>query len=282
LEYLHHKYGVLPWEVVCNPAVHIARDGFPVTEDLVLYMGYAMSGGNNFLVEDPNWAVDFAPNGTLLKLNDTMTRKRYADTLEMIGRKGARAFYEGPIAKATIAAIQASNGTMTLKDLRNYNVAVRPPVKIDYRGYKLFSCGAPSSGSVALSTLKIIEGYDMSDKSLLNLSTHRLDEAMRFAYGAHNELGDPEFVKGMENFEAEMLKPSTAAEIRAKISDHHTKNVSEYNPKALWSPETHGTSHIVTADASGMSITLTSTINLLFGSQVIVPETGMYRTSDSD
>lgn len=34
-----------------------------VTEDLVRYMGYAMSGGNNFLVDDPNWAIDFAPNG---------------------------------------------------------------------------------------------------------------------------------------------------------------------------------------------------------------------------
>lgn len=165
---------------------------------------------------------------------------------------------------------------MTLEDLRDYAVSVRDPIQIKYRGYKLFSCGAPSSGSVALSTLKIIEGYNMSDKSLRDLNTHRLDEAMRFAYGAHNELGDPDFVEGMDAFEAVMLKPSTAAEIRSKISDHHTKNVSYYDPKGLTSPETHGTSHVVTADASGMSITLTSTINLLFGSQVIVPETGTF------
>jgi gamma-glutamyltranspeptidase/glutathione hydrolase len=163
---------------------------------------------------------------------------------------------------------------MTLKDLRDYTVAVRDSIKIDYRGYRLFSCGAPSSGSVALSTLKIIEGYDMSDKDIHDLNTHRLDEAIRFAYGAHNELGDPDYVEGMDDFEAVMLKQSTAAEIRGKISDHHTKNVSAYDPKGLSSPETHGTSHVVTADASGMSITLTSTINLLFGSQVIVPETG--------
>jgi gamma-glutamyltranspeptidase / glutathione hydrolase len=163
---------------------------------------------------------------------------------------------------------------MTLEDLRDYAVSIRDPIKINYRGYKLFSCGAPSSGSVALSTLKVIEGYDMNDKSLRNLNTHRLDEAIRFAYGAHYELGDPDFVDGMDAFEAVMLKASTAAEIRGKISDHHTKNVSDYDPKGLSSPETHGTSHVVTADASGMSITLTSTINLLFGSQVIVPETG--------
>jgi gamma-glutamyltranspeptidase / glutathione hydrolase len=122
---------------------------------------------------------------------------------------------------------------MTLKDLKDYRVSLREPVQINYRGYKLSSCGAPSSGSVALSTLKIIEGYDMSDKDLLNLNTHRLDEAIRFAYGAHNELGDPDFVEGMGDFEAVMLTQSTAAEIRGKISDHHTKNVSAYDPKGL-------------------------------------------------
>lgn len=180
------------------------------------------------------------------------------------------------LANATIAAIQRTNGTMTLKDLRHYAASVRDPLQIKYRGYNLFSCGAPSSGSVVLSTLKVIEGYDMSDKSLRGLNTHRLDEAIRFAYGAHNELGDPSFVEGMDAFEALMLKASTAAEIRGKISDHHTKNVSHYDPKRLSSPETHGTSHVVTADASGMSITLTTTINLLFGSQVIVPETGQF------
>jgi gamma-glutamyltranspeptidase/glutathione hydrolase len=163
---------------------------------------------------------------------------------------------------------------MTLDDMKNYDVSIRDPINIDYRGYKLWSCGAPSSGSVALSTLKTIEGYEMHDPLMLNLSTHRLDEAIRYAYGAHAELGDPEFVQGLDAFEAAMLRPTTAAAIRANISDHHTKNVSAYDPKGYESRETHGTSHVVTADASGMSITLTTTINLLFGSQLMVPETG--------
>ncbi len=73
---------------------HLILTG-PVTEDLVRYMGYAIADGNNFLVDDPQWAIDFAPNGisssclhpeklangagTLLGLNDTITRKRYAE-----------------------------------------------------------------------------------------------------------------------------------------------------------------------------------------------------------
>lgn len=81
LEYLHNKYGSLPWRVLVNPAVHLARNGFNVTEDLVRYMDAAINNGpnGNFLVEDPIWAEDFAPNGTLLQLGDVITRKRYAE-----------------------------------------------------------------------------------------------------------------------------------------------------------------------------------------------------------
>lgn len=218
--------------------------------------------------------------GKLLQFGEILTRKRLADTLEKIGRYGAQVFYEGEMANATIAAVQRTNGTMTIEDLRNYNISIRPPISIDYRGHKLYSCGAPSSGSVALSTLKIIEGYDDTSASAMNLTTHRLDEAMRYSYGAHAELGDPKFVKGLDAFEAEMLMDSTAKSIRANISDTATKNVSAYDPKMYEARETHGTSHVVTADASGMSITLTTTVNLLFGSQVMVPETGIIMNNE--
>ncbi|RFU24183.1 hypothetical protein B7463_g12156, partial [Scytalidium lignicola] len=273
LEYLHNKYGALPWRVVCNPAVHVARYGFRVTEDLVRYMDAVMSWANEtFLVDDPNWAMDFAPNGTLLKLDDTITRKRYADTLEKIAEFGADMFYEGEIANATIAAIQKSNGTMTLEDLKSYHIALRKPISINYRNYTLYSTGAPSGGPVGLSILKIMEGYNTS---LNELNIHRLDEAMRFSYGAHAELGDPDFFDNMEEFAAQMIDAATAEKIRKKIDDQKTQEVGAYDPKGWMVPEGHGTSHIVTADETGMSITLTTTINLLFGSQLVVPETGV-------
>jgi gamma-glutamyltranspeptidase/glutathione hydrolase len=168
---------------------------------------------------------------------------------------------------------------MTLEDMKNYQVSIRKPIDITYRGYKLFSTGAPSGGSVALSILKIIEGYDMSDPSTLNLSTHRLDEAMRFSYGARAELGDPAFFNYMDAFEAAMLRPKTAEEIRRRIMDDRTQDVKAYDPKGYMVPENHGTSHIVAADESGMTITSTSTVNLLFGSRLVVPETGMFLCS---
>lgn len=166
------------------PAIRVARYGFRVTEDLVRYMAAATAGSVDFLTTDPTWAIDFAPNGTRLALNDTMTRKRYADTLEAVALKGADAFYTGAIANATISALRRANGTMTLEDLRNYTVALRKPAQIEYRGFKLTSCSAPSSGGVALSVMKVVEGYErFGDPALVNLSTHRLDEAIRFGYG---------------------------------------------------------------------------------------------------
>lgn len=98
---------------------------------------------------------------------------------------------------------------------------------------------------------------------------------MRFSYATRAELGDPDFFNYMDGFEAQMLQPKTASHIREQISDHNTHNISDYGPKGYVLPENHGTSHIVTTDESGMSITLTSTVNLLFGSQLVVPETGM-------
>lgn len=167
--------------------------------------------------------------------------------------------------------------------MKNYRVSLRPTVNISYKGYRLHSTGVPSGGAVGLAILKIMEGYndtDMTDLNDVGLSTHRFDEAMRYSYAARNELGDPDFFSYMDNLEAEMLKPETAANIRERILDDRTRNISDYrpNPKSTaqqyFLPENGGTSHIVATDASGLSITSTSTVNLLFGSQLVVPETG--------
>ncbi|KAJ9161053.1 Gamma-glutamyltransferase 1 [Coniochaeta hoffmannii] len=280
LEYAHKHYGALPWNQVVQPAIKVARYGFTVTADLIRYMDSVTPNGK-FLTDNPTWAVDFAPHGYRVKLGETMTRKRYADTLEVIAEEGADAFYTGAIANATISALRKANGTMTLDDLRNYTVAIRKPAQITYRGYKLSSCSAPASGAVALSALKIVEGYSgFGDPAAINLTTHRLDEAIRFAYGERGNLGDPSFFKNLTAYQAKILSEQSAAEIRSKISDFTTQNVSWYDPGGIESLETPGTSHVVTADASGMAASLTTTVNLLFGSQLMVPETGVIMNNE--
>lgn len=279
MEYAHNKYGQLSWQEVIAPAIELARDGWTVNEDLIRYMDSVSD--DPFLTDNPSWALDFAPNGYRLKLGETITRKRYANTLETIAQEGADAFYGGAIGNATVAALQAQGGTVTLQDLQDYEVALRETVHIDYRGYKLTSSNAPSSGVVALSVLNTVNGYSgFDDPSQVNISTHRLDEAMRWAYGQRTELGDPSFVDGLEEYTLGMISAETGDEIRSKISDERTYTLDYYNPEGLEVLDTPGTAHIATADANGMAVSLTTTVNLLFGSKLIVPETGVIMNNE--
>ncbi|KAK0741019.1 nucleophile aminohydrolase [Schizothecium vesticola] len=124
LETVHERWGKLSWRTVVMPAVRVAREGFRVNEDLVRYMN-RVGGNASFLVSDPAWAEDFAPNGTLVKLGDLMTRKRYANTLETIAIHGPDAFYYGKIAESIVNATQSSNGILTLADMAEYAIQTR-------------------------------------------------------------------------------------------------------------------------------------------------------------
>ena len=261
--------------MIFQPAIRLAREGFVVSDDFSKAMDLATKFyKSSFLTEDLAWAEDFAPNGTRVGKGEIMTRKRYAHTLEVIAAGGPDVFYKGPLADATVQALQKMNGTMTMEDLASYEVVSRKAVDIDYKGFRVHACGAPSSGVVVLSALKVLEGYnELADD--VSLSTHRMDEAIRFAYGKRASLGDPDFVSSLDAFQAEMLNETYAAGIRGRISDKHTLNISDYDPDGFEDHESHGTSHVVTADSSGMAVSLTTTVNLFFGSKIMVPETGV-------
>ncbi|KAM0282978.1 hypothetical protein ACHAQH_002789 [Verticillium albo-atrum] len=276
LEYMHEKWGDLPWEQVVMPASHLARDGFAVTADMVRYMvGGMKDAGRDFLINEPSWAEVFAPNGTLLGLGDTMHRTRLADTLTTIAKKGASAFYNGDLAASFIKTVRDADGIMTMEDLATYRAEIREPLSTTFRNHTLYTTGSPASGAITLNILKTIEQYPLVPTPDANLTTHRYNEAMRFAYGSRSLLGDPDFIPGMGPYEATLLDETTAAHTRARILDDKTQPVSHYAPHALFAPDTHGTSHVVTADSAGRAVSLTSTVNLLFGALLVDPRTGV-------
>ncbi|KAL8725479.1 MAG: hypothetical protein Q9181_006410 [Wetmoreana brouardii] len=290
LEHIHSHYGVLPWKDVLQPAIDVARKGFGVSEDLVKAMGIPtahdrrrapeFTDDNHFLTDDPAWAADFAPNGTMLGFGDVMSRKRYADTMEEIARDGVDSFYTGKLASQTIEAIQKAGGLMTMDDLGSYNVVVRSPVEISFHGHRVLGCGEPASGAVTLSILKTVEGYEgFAKPETENISTHRTVEAMRFGYGKRASFGDPDFLQQPYDLEHDILNDSYAASIRERIMDDHTQNVSAYDPNGFEMHNSHGTSQISTLDASGLAISLTTTINLFFGSHLMIPENGIILNS---
>ncbi|KAK3344418.1 gamma-glutamyltranspeptidase [Lasiosphaeria hispida] len=281
LEYLHRKYGVLPWETVVRPAARVAREGFIVGEDLIRYME-SVGGNNSFLVSDPVWAEDFAPKGRLVGLGETITRKRYANTLETIAIEGADTFYTGELAKSVLKAAQESGGILTHVDLEQYAIKVKKALSIDYRGYKLFTTQAPSSGPIMLNILNTMKNYPAEDVKNGNLTTHRFVEAMKFAYGARQEFGDPDFIRNTRYLQRQMLTEEKGHQIVSLIQDNQTQPLSVYDPKAIYTTAGAGTSHLVTADRFGMTVSSTTTINLLFGSRVMTPDTGIILNNEMD
>lgn len=174
-ELLHKRHGKLPWKALFKPAIDVARGGFPVNYDLAGFLtGYPM------MLTDPLWSEVYAPNGTLAQEGDIIYKHRLANTLERISKEGAGVFYDkhSSIAKNTIKAIKNATppGIMTLDDLAGYKAILRNASSITYRGKKLFSTTAPSSGAIVLSSLKIFEGFDGSASDTdptINLTLHR-------------------------------------------------------------------------------------------------------------
>jgi gamma-glutamyltranspeptidase/glutathione hydrolase len=275
-EELHNRHGKLAWSKIIAPAIRLARDGFEVTRELAKVMQEYP-----FLKTDPAWAKVYAPNGTLAVAGQKLHRPHLAETLETVAVHGVKVFYEGPIAKRTIAKIRENGGIMTLDDLKKYKAVIRKPHKIEYRNYTIHSAPAPSSGTIALSTMLILSGYDVSNSSNINRTTHLLDEAMKFAYGQRGTLGDPAFVPNVTSLESRYLEDSTAKKIRERITLNKTHGAAYYDPATYEVQREHGTSHLVTADKSGMVVSLTSTINYYFGSRLMT-EDGIILNDEMD
>ncbi|KAM3464721.1 hypothetical protein NHJ6243_002285 [Beauveria neobassiana] len=280
LEYIHKKYGVLKWRDIMQGAIRVARYGFRVSEDMAVKMNATIKDGRTYLLDDPIFAAEFSYKGELLREGQLMTRKNLAKTLERIANEGSDAFYRGEIAENLVRFVKSRKGILTLADLENYAVAPRTVHNISYRGLDVYGMSSPTSGSVALQMLRVLEGFPASGwHDRRNLTVHRLAETQRFAFAYRASLGDPAFAeRDMLAYERALLSDKTVERIHNEMSDTRTKEPKEYFPSegdVTAMPESHGTSHISTADKSGMAVSLTTTINLNFGAQIMEPHSGI-------
>ncbi|MCO5576854.1 hypothetical protein L7F22_030674 [Adiantum nelumboides] len=261
-ETLHNKYGKLPWHQVIHPTIQLNRYGFKVTNQL----SYAIDQyKDSLLCNTTYWKDVYCPNGTAAKLGETIKNERLATTFEIIAKKGVNAFYHGAIANRTIETIRNAGGIMTLEDLKEYKAIDREPFSIEFPGEKrVYSSGAPSSGAVVLSALKTVSEYGLNslEKDGVNLTTHRLIEATKFAYGERADYGDPSFVKNVTKLEKHALSDKDSRKKKSLISDNSTHPATYYDPKNYTILTDSGTSQLSAIDDDGLSVTLTTTVNL--------------------
>ncbi len=188
---IHSKYGVLPFKDVIQPAIDLARNGFPVTEGQAADFN---ANRENFISR--NRSLPAFVRDTPWKEGDTLRQTVLARTLERIRDHGRDGFYSGITARLIVKEMQRGNGIITARDLSEYRAAFRDPVSDDYRGYKIISASPPSGGGIVLlQILGMIEPYNLRETGFHTWqSVHLITEAERRAYADRSRfLGDPGF-----------------------------------------------------------------------------------------
>ena len=227
----------------------------------------------------PGTVAVFKADGDAPTEGETLRQPDLARTLRLIAEKGFDGFYRGDVAAKLIAGVNAEGGKWTTADLAGYEVREREPISFDYQGWNIVTAPPTSSGGVAIAEmLHIASGWDLSrlDKAE---RTHILVEAMRRAYRDRTiYLGDPDFTKvPMER----LLSEQYAAGLRATIHpDKATPSeLLSGHPAPL---EDEETTHFSVIDAEGNMVSATQTINLLYGSGLVPPGTGVLLNDEMD
>ncbi|ESK94248.1 gamma-glutamyltranspeptidase 1 [Moniliophthora roreri MCA 2997] len=273
LEAAHQRWGKLPWKQLVLPSVELAagsRVGIELAKRIPQFP--------DLMLKNPDWTPIFAPGGVFLKENEILRRTNYSRTLLAIANEGADAFYKGPIADSIIKKIQSTGGIMTQKDLDDYSVNVYPSLQGTYLDKKIYVPKVPTSGPVLLHMLNIIEHYDFSERTAVN--THRLVEALRFGFAARTRLSDTLYRNDTELID-EVPTKEFATAIVANLTDDRTHPPEYYNP-IFDMTDDHGTQHVSVIDQDGTAVSLTSTVNLNFGAQIMDPETGVILNDEMD
>jgi gamma-glutamyltranspeptidase/glutathione hydrolase len=272
---LANEHGRLPLSRTLAPAIEIAEQGFPVYARLE--RGYA--GKREILEQYPGTRALFLADGDPPKVGETLRQPDLARTLRLIAEKGFDGFYRGDVAAKLVAGVNAEGGKWTTDELAAYSVREREPIRFDYRGWNIVTAPPTSSGGVALAEmLNMASGWDLSKLDRAE-RVHILVEAMRRAYRDRTiYLGDPDFTRvPMER----LLSPLYAAGLRATI------NPDKATPSALLpghpAPlEDEETTHFSIIDAEGNMVSATQTINLLYGSGLVPPGTGVILNDEMD
>lgn len=194
------RFGSITWEEAIEPAIPLARDGFPVTG--YVHGFWTTDYGPDVLPNarriqtTPAARAIYTHDGELYPIGELMVQADLARTLERLAAEGPDAFYRGAIADAIVDDFAAHGGFITREDLESYRVNVTEPIRGSYRGLQVVAAGPPAGGLTLLQMLNFLEGFDLGAAGWPSTEAARLlVEAMAWAV-ADRELhvADPRFV----------------------------------------------------------------------------------------
>ncbi|RZQ56894.1 gamma-glutamyltransferase [Pseudidiomarina tainanensis] len=274
LEMAHQRWGNLAWSELFAETIDRAEQGFVVGERLQKLLELKLSPG---LLEMAPGNAYFYPNGQALQAGSLKQNREYAQTLKVIAEQGADAFYRGDIAKEIVSAVQNSSinpGKLTLDDLASYDAIIREPVCAEYRVYEVCGMGPPSSGGLTvLQILGILENFPVNEWEVNSENAvHHFTQASRLAFADRNRyIADSDFVDVPVT---ELLNKNYLRERAALIQTRDMGKAqagvfSQYSYANDQSPEFPNTTHVTIVDAEGNVFSMTSSIEMGFGSGVM-------------
>ncbi|NDA26253.1 MAG: hypothetical protein EBZ05_05360 [Verrucomicrobia bacterium] len=142
LEKIHKKWGKLPWRDLVKPAVGYAHDGFPLADKQIV----EFQNKFDLVTKDPEAAKIYYPGGKVPTNNAILKNPDLARTMELMGEKGPKAFYEGEIADKLVAASQKGGGAFAKEDFKNYQAREFPPLVQEYKSYRIYAGAPPITG----------------------------------------------------------------------------------------------------------------------------------------
>lgn len=268
----HQKFGKLPWSELLTPAIGYAKNGFKVAAKQYQYRNDAQGMFKT--------ATNFNDYFGNMKVGELFKQPEMAQTLERIADKGVSEFYQGKTADLLVAQMQADKGLITKQDLKDYKAVWREPMAVSWRGNVVYTAPPPSSGGVALAQLLGIKENRAADfKGVAHNSAqyiHLLAEIEKRVFADRADyLGDPAFTK------------VPVDQLVAK--DYLAKRAAQVNPKAISDTdkvkpglEPHQTTHFSIVDKQGNAVSNTYTLNLDYGSGVVVKGAGFLLNDEMD
>lgn len=275
IEHLAARYGRLPLSKSLAPAIRLAREGWKFGPKNSAMLGFRRDA----IAGNPAAAALFLRNGQVPAQGTLMRNEDYARSLELIAKDGADGFYRGDYARRLVAGVRKAGGIWSERDLAEYRVVERTPLRFTHRGYEIVTAPPPSSGGVALATiLNVLEPYGY-EKLAKVPRTHLVVEAMRRAYRDRAiYLGDPDFVQVPVPL---LTSRDYAAGLRAGINAERA-TPSDLLPGVSAAPSRPDTTHFSIIDADGNLAAVTQTVNLPYGNSLVVPGTGFLLNNEMD
>lgn len=272
LELAHRKAGRLQWNESFAPAIRLAQDGFVISPRLAQFLNSPYPQPNS-----PDIRALFSrADGSPLQSGDRFSNKAYAKALQQIAANGADALYKGEIAAAIVARTHAAplGGQMTLEDLSRYQAEEVQPLCQTYRTRQVCVPPPPSSGVGVLQLLALFEHTDIAKRGPNDPQAWYLfAQASRLMYADRDRyVADPRFVAVPVK---QMLEPSYVARRAQLIGERAgpapaAGEFPGFSRGADATREVAGTSHFVIVDAAGNVVSMTTTVESLFGSGRVV------------